>query len=132
MLKAPLAKAVWRNIRLELAPKADFPEGSASRAYMLRLPVREDGTIDNRAIEANPGRCGFRRFWPNEPDRSGQIIREEKGWALTFSQTGTGEVTYRIAMDRLLPGDQVTIEKQLGDHWLFRVVDVTEGSSQRC
>ena len=40
----------WRSIRLELARTKEFPEGSASRAYLLRLPLDEKGLIDEQAL----------------------------------------------------------------------------------
>ena len=40
----------WQSIRLELARTPDFPDGSASRAYLLRLPLHRDGLIDEEAL----------------------------------------------------------------------------------
>jgi hypothetical protein len=120
----------WKNIRLELAKMPAFPDGSASRAYMLHVPLREDGTIDEQALLENPAFAGFRRFWPNEPDRSGRLVRAGSGWALSLSTTD-GEVLLPIEAGRLLPGDHVTIDKRAGGNWRFRVVDLPPaGSSQ--
>lgn len=118
----------WKSIRLELGATREFPQGSASRAYMLHLPLREDGTIDETALQANPLIAGFRRFWPNEPDRSGFVVRSETGWLLSFQPDGEGTV-FPIAMDRLLPGDQVIVDKCDGGSWRYRVVDLPSGSA---
>lgn len=115
----------WKSIRLELAGTPEFPLGSASRAYMLHLPLREDGTVDEQAFGANPAMASFRRFWPNEPDRSGLIVRAGRGWALSFQPVAIGNGTsLPIRMDRLLPGDAVTIDKHGRGAWRFRVVDL--------
>lgn len=115
----------WRNVRLELAATPEFPRGSASRAYMLHLPVREDGTIDEPGFHANPVIAAFRRFWPNEPDRRGLVVRTGEGWELSFQAEAGGKAgSFPIAMNRLLPGDQVTIAKKTGGIWRFRVVDL--------
>ncbi|WP_091147100.1 hypothetical protein [Novosphingobium sp. CF614] len=122
----------WKSIRLELAETREFPRGSASRAYMLYLPLRPDGTIDEAVLRANPNIAGFRRFWPNEADRVGRVERTESGWALSFQPAPeAGSVSLPIEMNRLLPGDQVTIEKQGQRAWRFRVVDLSLGFDTR-
>ena len=116
---------VWQNIRLELAPMPDFPKGSASRAYMLHLPLRDGGTIDEQALQEMPAMASFKRFWPNEPDRSGRIVRTENGWALSFQPaTGGSDGVFPIELDRLVPGEEVTIGKHGGGRWSFRVADL--------
>jgi hypothetical protein len=40
----------WKSIRLELARTKEFPEGSASRAYLLRLPLDDRGRIYESAL----------------------------------------------------------------------------------
>lgn len=117
----------WQSIRLELAETAEFPMGSATRAYILHLPLRDDGTIDEPAFRANPVIAGFRRFWPNEADRYGVIVRTERGWALSFRHAADrGDALFPIEMDRLLPGDPVKIDKNGCRH--FRVVDLSFGA----
>lgn len=121
--RGPLAY-VWKSIRLELAETPGFPRGSASRAYMLNLPMRKDGTVDEQAVRANPAIAGFRRFWPNEPDRRGHVVRTDGGWALSFQPATNGRTLFLIEMSRLLPGDEVMIEKSEGGSRPFRVVDL--------
>lgn len=115
----------WKNVRLELAGMPEFPQGSASRAYMLHLPLRQDGTIDEEAVQENPGIAGFRRFWPNEPDKSGLVVRTEGGWALSFRPAADGGASIPIELKRLLPGDEVVINKYTGGRWRYRVVDLS-------
>lgn len=115
----------WRNVRLELAGMPEFPHGSATRAYMLHLPLKQDGTIDEEALRENPGIAGFRRFWPNEPDRSGLVVRTDSGWALSFRPAANGAGSVPIDLKRLLPGDEVVINKHAGGIWRYRVVDLS-------
>ena len=65
----------WNVVRLELARTPDFPEGSASRAYMLRVPLDRQGLIDEASLLSRPAMATVRRFWPNEPDQTGYGLR---------------------------------------------------------
>ena len=56
----------WKRIRLELARTEGFPEGSANRAYLLRLPLDSNGFIDEAARSNRPRWATVRRFWPSE------------------------------------------------------------------
>lgn len=90
---------------------------------MLRLPLRPDGTVHEQVLRDNPVTAGFRRFWPNEPDRGGFIVPTDSGWALTFQPdlNGTGQEAFPITFGRLLPGDTVTIS-MAGRNKTYRVV----------
>lgn len=116
---------IWKSIRVELAETGDFPKGSPSRAYMFRLPLLRDGTVHEEVLRGNPSTAGFRRFWPNEPDRDGFIVPAGTGWALAFRphRDGTEGEKVPIAFSRLLPGDGVTIGLT-GDSRPFRVVNL--------
>lgn len=70
----------WQSVRLELDRTREFPRGSASRAYLLRLPLREDGEIDEQAVARTPERATMRRMWPGEPELSGYIHRLDRRW----------------------------------------------------
>ena len=66
----------WKSVRLELAKTREFPNGSASRAYLLRLPLTDDGRIDEVALEELPDQATVRRLWPSEADVSGHLVRD--------------------------------------------------------
>src|SRR3546814_9571358 len=66
----------WTTIRLELARTPAFPNGSAARSYVLRLPLGSGGLIDEREYRIHPELATARRFWPNEPDRHGTRSEE--------------------------------------------------------
>ena len=72
----------WRLVRLEHAPTSAFPAGSVARAYHLRIPLKPDGFIDPEIHAEDPLRSTVRRFWPNEQDRSGYVVRKRLCWSL--------------------------------------------------
>lgn len=82
----------WKSIRLELGRTRDFPNGSASRAYLMRVPLADDGTIDAEAIERLPEQATVRRMWPSQPDQSGHLIRRGERWAFLAGRSGKQSV----------------------------------------
>lgn len=74
----------WCLVKLELAPGGEFPLGSSGRAYLLRLPLSSSGEIDNSELAANPKAAFVRRYWPDQPDRSGAICSNTAGWNFEF------------------------------------------------
>jgi hypothetical protein len=115
----------WKCIRLELARTPDFPRGSASRAFLLRLPLDEEGEIDDEAFGMEPGRATVRRYWPNEPDLSGHLIRKPTGWALSYRPgEEDDENIFHLETHRLLPGEYITLTEPDGRRLPFRVAGV--------
>jgi hypothetical protein len=114
----------WMTIRLELGRTKDHPEGSAAHAYMLRLPLRDDGHIDVDAWQAHKDRATVRRFWPNEPDESGQVIRTRGGgWAFSYEEgTDDDEPIFHLVTHPLRLGEYITITETDGDQLPFKVV----------
>jgi hypothetical protein len=72
----------WKSIRLELARTKEFPRGSVSRGYLLRLPLNDSDVIDPASFELSPHSATVRRYWSTEPDEAGMVIRLTDGWAL--------------------------------------------------
>lgn len=81
-----MTAASWKSIRLELGKTADFPRGSASRVYLLRLPLDAAGLIDAAAVVHMPARATVRRFWPSQADLSGNIVNTSQGWAFDYGR----------------------------------------------
>lgn len=101
----------WKTIRLELAPTDEFPNGSVSRGFLIRVPLNEHGRIDEAALSRLPERAQVRRFWSTEPDQKGRVTR------------ANGHLVLRCAgkPDRLLDlnaklqaGNQVTVLEEGG------------------
>lgn len=112
---------IWKNIRLELARTPDFPRGSPSRSYLLRLPLAENGAIDRTALHDHPREATVRRFWPSEPDLAGYVIASPAGWVLAFDRAPTGNDSGKLESDALRLGDCVTMTEPDGRRLPFRV-----------
>ena len=113
----------WSIVRLELGRTEEFPDGSASRAYMLRVPLDAAGLIDEYALARRAGMATVRRFWPNEPDETGRLIRNRMGWLFSYEiDDEDGEKLYHLEAHPLRVGDHVTITEPDGTRLPFRVV----------
>ena len=72
----------WKDIRLELARTNEFPAGSVSRGYLIRLPLNDHDAVDQAAFQNRPHRAKVRRYWSTEPDESGHVVDVEGGWVM--------------------------------------------------
>lgn len=110
----------WRTIRLELASYRDFPAGSVSRGFLLRLPLIDGRVTDEPALGRSPHRATVRRFWSAEPDENGKVL------------CGRGQLVLRCPgrPDRLLQtltfevGDRVFVTDRDGACLPFRVASI--------
>lgn len=113
----------WKTIRLELARAARFPQGSASRAYLLHLPVDEGGMIEEEAFHRTPALATVRRHWPSERDRSGYVIRHGKDWLFIFGdRNNSDETVIQLPAHTLRPGCEVNVIEPDGEVQLYRVM----------
>lgn len=112
----------WTNIRLELARTKEFPEGSACHAYLLKLPLKGDGLIDEISLKEAPTRATVRRYWPNQPDMAGYVIRTPRGWAFSYEPgEEDDEAVFHLETHVLRPGEYVTLTEPDGSKLPFRV-----------
>ncbi len=118
----------WKAIRLELARTREFPQGSASRSYLLRLPLKEDGLIDEPSISASPAHATVRRFWPNEPDLIGTIVPTPKGWAFAYEpeEDDSAEAVFHLDTHRIRLGEHITLTEPDGRRLPFRVASMQQ------
>lgn len=115
----------WKSIRLELARTREFPEGSASRAYLLRLPLDEQGLIDEAALGRSPALATVHRFWPNEPDLSGYVIRTPNGWAMSYEPgEDDDETVFHLETHPIRVGEYITLTEPDGERLPFRVASL--------
>lgn len=112
----------WKTIRLELARTSDFPSGSVSRAYLLRVPLDEDGGIDEQALDLGLARATVRRFWPSQPDRSGHLVRENGSWS--FRCNGDAGGSAKLGEQPFRLGSEVTVTEADGSSLPFRVASI--------
>lgn len=112
----------WTTIRLELARTPAFPNGSAARSYVLRLPLANDGRIDEREYGSHPELATVRRFWPNQPDRHGRLLRTKGGWALAYDSVAEeGGEMLRLGGKAISTGSHVMLNSPNGDRLPFEV-----------
>lgn len=114
----------WKSIRLELGRTQEFPAGSASRTYLLRLPLGEDGRIDATSLQLAPARATVRRFWPNEPDLAGQVVATPSGWAFCYEIDGHIDRRCQFEGEEIRAGGEVTLIEPDGRRLPFFIASV--------
>lgn len=117
-------RMMWKSIRLELAKTDEFPRGSPSRSYLLRLPLDDDGAIDEAELRQQPRHATVRRFWPSQPDLAGYVVRSPRGWELAYDFERPEAALGRIDGDALRVGECVTLAEPNGCELPFRVASV--------
>lgn len=119
----------WQSIRLELDRTRDFPNGSAGRAYLLRLPLRNDGSIDEAAILRAPEHATMRRLWASEADLSGHVRRIGNRWALVSAGGEKGEsIISEFDPATIREGGLLRMTERCGLNLPFRVAKVRQAS----
>jgi hypothetical protein len=127
----------WKMIRLELASSWQFPRGSAGRSYLVRLPLKDDGTIDTTALEAQPARATVRRYWPNEADMIGQLVHTPMGYAIQYEMNGTARLNgdsgtnghgetrlLQFGADAIKVGEEIFLTEPDGHQVRYRVANL--------
>lgn len=118
---------LWKTVRLELAAAEGFPHGSASRAFLLRLPLDATCRIDDATFAETPHIAAFRRFWPSEQDLRGAIVAQLGRYVLRADRAEPAELgSLDMAGHPLSVGRIVTFQPR-GDaaSLPFRVSSVT-------
>lgn len=113
----------WTTIRLELAAAPDFPSGSVSRGYLIRLPLDENGSVDAAALSQAPQRATVRRFWSTDPDESGCVgsVGDE---SLTLELNGSRVLAVRPSSFKT--GGGVALIGSDGSSLPFRVASIRQ------
>ncbi len=120
-------KMKWKVIRLELASSWEFPRGSAGRSYLIRLPLAEDGAIDTAMLESQPARATVRRYWTNQPDMLGYLVRTPMGYAIRYEAKGTSANEnvepnlFQFGAEAIKAGEQIFLTEPDGSRLRFRV-----------
>lgn len=115
-----------RKIRLELARNPDFPDGSPNHGYAFNLPLRDDGHVDETALEADSSLCTVVRFWGDEDDEHGLIIKTADGsWAFSYAPgEDDDEPIFRLTGHLFLEGEYISVTEHDGVNRTFRVVSI--------
>jgi hypothetical protein len=126
----------WKVIRLELASNWEFPKGSAGRSYLIRLPLNDDGEIDRITLESQPARATVRRYWPNQADMLGYLVRTRAGYAIRYEMNGSkptrgdrfnghGEQPlFQFGADAIKLGHEIFLTEPDGHEARFRIASL--------
>ncbi|GLV30562.1 hypothetical protein TomTYG75_30770 [Sphingobium sp. TomTYG75] len=88
----------------------------------MRLPLGQDGLIDEQEYRHKPELATVRRFWPNEPDRHGWLLRTTNGWALSYEPgEEDDERLFRLDAHAIQPGSYLTLTEPDGERLPFVV-----------
>jgi hypothetical protein len=115
---------MWKNIRLELGRTNEFPAGSVSRGYLLRLPLDPDGSVDRAALQRHPNRAKVRRYWSTEPDESGDVLPSEDNWSLRCD--GKPPRMLDLGGKGIHIGDLVSVTEPDGTTFPFKIASVRD------
>lgn len=110
----------WSTIRLELAGTRDFPSGSVSRGFLIRVPLDSSGSIDAASLATAPQKATVRRFWSTQPDENGRVVDADGHWA--FRCSGRADRLLSDASFRL--GAEVAVADSEGVPLPFRVASI--------
>ena len=115
----------WRLVRLEHGPSSDFPNGSAVRGYLLRIPLKANGYIDGGIHSLDPNGSTVRRFWPSEKILSGNLRQNGSRWEMVSPGIQSEISTIGWFEDRaLIMGTTIRICETESDALPFVVVDI--------
>lgn len=121
-------------IRLELARDQDYPSGSNANGYEFVLPLDAEGHIDTDAWRENKKRCRVRRFWEDEPDEQGHVVRRPGGtWVFHYDLQGDAdedEPGFKFDSHTFRPDEYVSLREQDGEMRTFQIVSVKPTPAQ--
>jgi hypothetical protein len=125
MLPVPfcqISHMAWKMIRLELARTPHYPQGSPAHAYVMRLPVDDNGVLEKHILRDPDQRPVVRRFWPGEADREGVVIPKGRGWVFSYSPGESDDETlFHLENHPIAVGQYLTITEADGEKLPFRV-----------
>lgn len=122
-----MTKSKLHCIDLELAREPGHPEGDQNHTYRLYLPLKDDAHIDVSALPHMQAWCRVVRHRPGEDETRGRIRKDTGGrWILDYTDTDSrdDEIGFRLAEERFVTGEYVSIEEDDGRMHTFRVVSV--------
>jgi hypothetical protein len=119
-----------KKVLMELARDHDFPRGSREHGYELVAPLDAENKLDPDLWKKERAHCRVRRFWGDEADELGHLVRKPGGhWAFHYDIEGDeddDEVGYRFNQERFIPGEYVSVHEQDDTMRTFKVVTVDD------
>jgi len=119
-----------KKVLMELARDHDFPRGSREHGYELVAPLDTENKLDPNLWKKEREHCRVRRFWGDEGDELGHLVRKPGGsWAFHYDIEGDeddDEAGYRFNDERFIPGEYVSVHEQDETMRTFKVVTVED------
>lgn len=112
----------WKSIRLELGSTGEFPAGSVSRAYLLRLPLDASDVVDSATLAGSAARATVRRHWSTEADQRGVLVSSGSDWAMRCG--GDCDRVLHLDGKPMRLGQHVTVIEPDGTVLPFKVASV--------
>lgn len=106
---------------LAFGPNA--PEGDTANGLELQVCLTPQGQLDEQAYAVDPHGWGGRRFRPDGPDRTVELVRLETGWALRSMESEDAPV-WPMEAKVLRPGEYVTLCPPAQPEQIFLIVSV--------
>lgn len=113
----------WKTIRIQLARSPRYPDGSAAHAYVLRLPIDDNGMVETKSLRDAAQHPTVRRFWPHQPDQAGVVIKQGRRWTFSYRPGAEDdEAIFHLEDHPIRVGEYLTITEANGDTLPFKVV----------
>ncbi len=112
----------WRAIRLELGSTRDFPAGSVSRAYLIRVPLDDSDIVDGTALARSAKTATVQRHWSTEADQHGILVSSGSDW--TIRCDGGCDRLLHLDGTPMRLGQQVSMVEPDGTVLPFKVASV--------
>lgn len=114
---------IWKTIRLERARTPRFPVGYLAYAYVLRLPVDDNGRLEKAQLGHPDERPIAPRFWPGEADREGVVIPKGRDWVFSCAVgEADDEALFHLEDHVIAESQYLTIIETNGEQLPFRIV----------
>ena len=114
------------HVRLELAREAGRPDGDRHTGYDLVVPLDGEGRLDATAPDVGSPEWRVRRFAKEDTLAIGRLRHGPGGrWLLDFESHPEEQAAgYRLADERFVPGEYVSIVPAKGPAHTYRVARV--------
>jgi hypothetical protein len=117
------AELILSRVTALLAAGPGTPDGDVRQGLEIVLVLDPGGRIGLETYYADPRPWRVRRFRPERPDWTGDMVREEESWALRGGPAEDGPLWF-VDVRGLHPGEYLTLRRPDGEELVYRVVSV--------
>jgi len=117
------AELILSRVTALLASGPGLPDGDVQQGMDITLVLDQGGRIGLETYYADPRPWRVRRFRPDRPDWTGDLVREEEGWALRGGPAEDGPLWF-LDVRGLHPGEYLTLRRPDGEELVYLVVNV--------